>query len=341
MELSSRNAAPAALKRISWGAIFAGAVVAIVTGLLLNLLGLGIGLSTFEMNADDTAKGLGLMQGIWFVVSSLLSLFAGGWVAGHLAGMPRRVDGLLHGLVTWGLTTLLTVYLVSSGVGRVLGGVTSLVGSGLSAAGAGVAAAAPGAVDAAQEQLDQRGITLGTIRSEAEALLRDTGDPQLSPEALEGQADAATDDAQAGAEEAAQAPASTDFRAAFDRVFDRAEGVASEADRQDLVNVLTARTDMSEAEARQTIAQYEQTLATVQAEADTLGAQATQVAEDTTQAVGTGALAAFFALLLGAVAASFGGGLGARHVFKEEYPEGHPYRRPYVTVHDTPTRTQA
>ena len=115
MDLSSRDTPPAALKRISRGALFAGAVVTVVTGLPLNLLGLGIGLSTFEMNADDTAKGLGIMQGLWFVVSSLLSLFAGGRVAGHLAGMPRRVDGLLHGLVTWSLTTLLTVYLVSSG----------------------------------------------------------------------------------------------------------------------------------------------------------------------------------------------------------------------------------
>ena len=338
MELSNRTA-PAALKRISWGAIFAGAVVAVVVGLLLNLLGLGIGLSTFDMGPDDTAKGLGITQGVWFVISSLLSLFAGGWVAGHLAGMPRRVDGLLHGIVAWGLTTLLTVYLVSSGIGSLIGGVTSVVGGVASAAGSGIAAAAPGALDAAQGELDQRGITLGTIRSEAEALLRDTGDPQLSPEALEGQADAAVDDAQAGAAQAAQAPATTDFRSAFDRVFDRAEGVASEADRQDLVNVLTARTDMTDAEARQTIAQYEQTLSAARAQADTLGAQAADAAEGATNAVGKGAIAAFFALLLGGLAAAFGGGMGARYVFKEEYPEGHPYRERSVGVSGTPTRT--
>ena len=208
------------LKRISWGAIFAGAVVAVVVGLLLNLLGLGIGLSTFEVGPDDTAKGFSIVQAIWFVISSLASLFAGGWVAGHLAGLPRRVDGALHGLVAWGLTTLLTVYLVSSGVGAILGGVTSLVGSGLSAAGSGIAAVAPGAADAAQRELDQRGITLDRVRAEAEALLRDTGDPDLTAEALANQADAATSEAQASAEQAAQNPASTDFRTAFDNVFD-------------------------------------------------------------------------------------------------------------------------
>lgn len=333
-----RPTPPIALKRISWGAIFAGAVVAVVLGLVLNLLGLGIGLSTFEpATGTDSARGLGIAQGLWFVVSSLLSLFAGGWVAGHLAGLPRRVDGTLHGVVTWGLTTLLTVYLVGSGVGRVVGGAASLVGSGLGAAGEGIAAAAPGATQALGRELDERGITLNTVRSEAEALLRDTGNPNLSPEALEAQARAARSDAQAGAEQVAQAPASTDLRAAFDNVFARAEGVASEADREALVNVLTARTDMTDAEARQTIAQWEQTLGAARAQVDTLRTQAGVAAEDATNAIGRGALAGFFALLLGGLAAAFGGGLGARHVFKEPYPEGHPYQDPYVAVFDDPT----
>ena len=326
---------PAQLKRISWGAIFAGAVVAVVVGLMLNLLGLGIGLSTFDFGPSDTAKGFGIAQAVWFTISSLLSLFAGGWVAGHLAGIPRKIDGMLHGLVAWGLTTLLTVYLVSSGVGAILGGVTSVVGSGLSAAGSGIAAAAPGAVDAAQRELDQRGITLGTVRQQAESLLRDTGDPNLQPEALEGQANAAADDAQAGAEQAAQNPQTTDFRAAFDRVFDRAEGVASEADKQDLVNILVARTDMNEAQARQTIDQYQTTIQQARAQADTLGQQATAAAETATNAVGTGAIAAFVALLLGAIAAAVGGGLGAKREFMEPYPDGYlEARTPAVTVYD-------
>ncbi len=329
--VSNTDTAPAALKRISWGAIFAGAVVAVCTGLVLNLLGLGIGLSAFDPVTDgDSAGGFGIGQGIWFVLSSLLSLFAGGWVAGHLAGMPRRVDGLLHGLVTWGLTTLLTVYLVSSGVGTVVGGVTSLVGSGLRAAGSGIAAVAPGAADAAQRERDQRGITLGTIQQEAESLLRDTGDPDLQPGALEDQADAAAGAARDGAQDA-------DLRGTIDRVLGRAQGVASEVDRQDLVNVLVARSDMSEAEARQTVARWEGTLGQAGQQLDTLRANAAETAEGATDAVGGAALAAFVALLLGALAAAFGGGMGAKHVFKEEYPEGHPYREPYVVrVYDTP-----
>ena len=318
------------LKRVSWGAIFAGAVVAVVVGLLLNLLGIGVGLSTFEFGPDDTAKGFGIGQAIWFTISSLASLFAGGWIAGHLSGLPRKVDGALHGLVAWGLTTMLTVYLVSSGVGSVVGGVTSVIGGAASAAGSGIANVAPGVADAAQQQLEQRGITLDRIRGEAEALLRDTGDPDLSPEALAGEVDAAQ--ATAGG-----AASPSDFRAAFDRVLGRAQGVASEADRQDLVNVLVARSDMSEAEARQTIREYEQQLDSAGSQLAEFGDQAAETAESTTNAVGTAAIGAFVALLLGAIAAFIGGGMGARYVSKEEYPEGHPYRDPYVKVYDDPT----
>ena len=301
----------AAIKRISWGAIFAGAVVAVVTGFVLNLLGLGVGLQAFDPATDpDTLGGFGIGQGIWAIISSLASLFAGGWVAGRLAGMPRDLDGALHGIVVWGLTTLLTLYFLSSGVGRVVSGVTGLIGSGLSAVGSGVAAVAPDVADYAGERLDvdPSDISASDIRTEIESLLRDTGDPDLQPGALE---DAARD-AAAGAEDAA---ARADLESAFDRAYAQADGVVSEVDRQDLVNVITARTGLSEAEARQRVDAWEgrlqQARRTVSAEADSLREDAVSTAESATDFLGTTALIGFLALLLGAVAAGFGGKTGS------------------------------
>lgn len=303
----------AAIKRVSWGAIFAGALVALVTGFVLNLLGLGVGLQSFDPATEaDSVGGFGIGQGIWTVISSLASLFAGGWVAGRLAGMPRRTDGMLHGVVVWAVTTVFTLYLLTSGVGRVVSGVTGLLGSGLSAIGSGVAAVAPAAADAAQNQLgvDLSDLDVQAIRSEAEQLLRQTGDPALQPEALQEQADAV----------AANAPddvADADVQAAIDRTYGRAEGVVREVDREDLVNVLAARTDMSEAEARQTVtnweAQFRQTRQTVSREVDSLQTQAVSAAESATDFLGTAALVGFFALLLGAISAGFGGGVGSPH----------------------------
>ena len=301
----------AAIKRISWGAIFAGALVALVVGFVLNLLGLGIGLQTFDPASEpDSLGGFGTGQGIWIVISSLASLFAGGWVAGRLAGMPRKTDGVLHGIVVWAVTTVLTLYLLSSGVGRVVSGVTGLIGSGLNAVGAGVAAVAPSAADLAQEQLgvDLSNVDLQAVQAEARDLLRQTGDPALQPENIQSEAEAIADNASDNVTDA-------DVEAAINQAYGRAEGVVREVDRSDLVNVLAARTGMSQAEARQTVesweAQFAQTRQTVSREVDTLQTQAVETAESATDFLGTAALVGFFALLLGAVAAGFGGGVGS------------------------------
>lgn len=278
----------AALKRVSWGAIFAGAVVAAVLHFLLYLLGVGIGLETFDPETEgDSVSGFGIGQGVWLVVSGLIALFAGGWVAGRLAGMPRRVDGALHGLVTWAVGTILALYFLVSGIGTVFSGLQSVIGQGAGLVGQGIEAAAPRVADAAGAQLQQ--VDLSGIQREAETLARDV----------------ATSPGDAG----------DDLQATINRTL--GEGSVTEAGREELVETLAARTDLSEAEARQTVSQWEaqaeQARQRLQQTVDTVQARAPGVAEDAADAIGTGALWAFFALLLGAVAAGVGGLLGSPH----------------------------
>lgn len=283
----------AAIKRVSWGAILAGAVVAAVVHFLLYLFGLGIGLGTFDpATSDDTLGGFGTGQGIWLVISGLIALFAGGWVAGRLAGMPRRVDGGIHGLVTWGVATIVGVYFLASGVGSILNGVQSVVAGGLGAVGTAVggaaAAVAPEAGQAIQDQLQN--VDLSQIQDEAAQLVRDV---VTTPET-----------------------AGQDIRDAIDRTLGTTAPV-SEANREDLIQTLAANTDLSEAEARQTVSQWEDQAASLRANvesaAQTVREEAPQVAEDATDALGTAALWAAIALLLGAVAAIAGGVVGSPH----------------------------
>ena len=63
--------------RISWGAIFAGAVMALVAQLAFSLLGLGIGASAFNPYDNNPAGGLGIGAAIWTLLSVLISLFTG------------------------------------------------------------------------------------------------------------------------------------------------------------------------------------------------------------------------------------------------------------------------
>ena len=298
---------PATIRRISWGAIFAGAVVAIVLQLMLNLLGLGFGFNAINLTETSPFSGVGIGTIIWLIVATLISLFAGGWVAGRLAGMPRRVDAALHGFVTWGLATLFAIYLLTTAVGSIVSGVTGLVGQGLSAAGQGVASVAPQIGDAAQEALRNQGITLQSIKQEAQDLLQQSG--------LEEEVAQAADTAQAQAGDIAQAPANAQQN--INQAIEQFLETGQAADRENVVNILVARTDMSRAEAQQTVEQYEQQYQQarqqVQQRLDSLRQRGIRAGGTATNVISTIGFVAFLAMLIGAAAATGGGAAGAPH----------------------------
>src|SRR5437588_3688039 len=93
--------------RISWGAVFAGAIIALATQLVLTLIGVAIGLATLSPATGESPSGnaLGAGAGIWLVVSSLISLFLGGYIAGRLGG---TLKGWLIGQTTWGNVVYMT-----------------------------------------------------------------------------------------------------------------------------------------------------------------------------------------------------------------------------------------
>ncbi len=119
-------------QRISWGAVIAGTIIAIFIHLTLSLLGVGIGASTASGGNGVDGGNLALGSAIWYIVSMLLSLFAGGWVAGRLAKDKHTSESVIHGLLVTGLMIILTFYLLSNAVGNILGGVTSMVGNNIS-----------------------------------------------------------------------------------------------------------------------------------------------------------------------------------------------------------------
>ncbi len=132
-----------AVRRVSWGAIFAGTIIALVTQITLSLLGVGIGLGVTNPASAADLSGLGIGAVIWLVVSTLIALFIGGYVAGRLAGIPTRTDGVLHGVVVWGLGTLVSLYLATSVVGSAVSGVAGILGQGFQLVGQGASTVAP------------------------------------------------------------------------------------------------------------------------------------------------------------------------------------------------------
>jgi hypothetical protein len=110
----------APFKRISWGAIFAGTFVAVIVQITLSLLGLAIGLGVINPGqGENLTESLGTGAAIWWIVSTLIALFIGGWVAAHFAGVVRHLDGALHGLVTWSLAMLIVFMMIGSTVSAI------------------------------------------------------------------------------------------------------------------------------------------------------------------------------------------------------------------------------
>lgn len=54
-----------------------------------------------------TEAGLGTGSAIYLVISALIALFVGGYVARALAMIQDRRDRTLHGLTTWAVVTIL------------------------------------------------------------------------------------------------------------------------------------------------------------------------------------------------------------------------------------------
>lgn len=122
-------------KRIWWGAIFAGSIITILVSFMLGLLGIAIGAANVDFRNGVSAEGAGRSALIWWLVITLVAYFCGGCVAGRLAGVLRRGDAMLHGIVTWGVVTIAVVVLVGSAVGGVLSGMTNFLAGGLQGQG--------------------------------------------------------------------------------------------------------------------------------------------------------------------------------------------------------------
>jgi hypothetical protein len=149
-----RSFLDARLERVSWGAILAGAICALALQAMFTLLTLGLGLSLVE---DGDASGAGWGGGLFFAFTALVSLFAGGWIAGRLSDAPLTPSAVLHGVVVWAVVTLGAAWLSVSATGALLSGATqaaSAVGGAATSVLGGAAQAVGGAVTSLFPELE-------------------------------------------------------------------------------------------------------------------------------------------------------------------------------------------
>lgn len=118
--------------RVSWGAIAAGAMVALSVYLLLTFIGLAIGLEAAR--SPRAADSLEAGTTIYVIVSLLLSMFFGGWATSRLAVGESKLEAILYGIILWGVLFVGMFWLVSAGFSAGFGGVMSLASGAANAA---------------------------------------------------------------------------------------------------------------------------------------------------------------------------------------------------------------
>jgi hypothetical protein len=286
-----RRPAPVFLRRVSWGAILAGLVVTLVLEIVLSVLGVAIGASTIQpLEQADPTKGYGIGSALWLGITTLLAIFSGACVAGRLSGGPREADGMLHGVATWATATLLGVFLLTTAVGTLIGGAAGLLGRSLSAG-----------VKTTSSESGGGGMNLDSLKQQAMKLMPQSGGT-LSPTGR-------GDETQSGTNLMAQAQQNPELVGILTRMFSRGGAAADPQDRDAAINLLSTQGNMTRDEAASTVdrldRQYQQTKTETKQKVRETGATAAK-------GVATAAWWSFIFLILGAVAAAYGGFLGTR-----------------------------
>jgi hypothetical protein len=268
-------------RRISWAAIFGGVILVLAVQLLLGMLGAGIGLGTIDTNGGSTPDGstFGISAALWWIISSVIALAFGSYVSAWMAGIEIRWDGVLHGLITWGIATLLTIYLLTSAVGDVIGGGFSALSNVTSAAGSGLK-------DAAQPVAQSAGVSPDMIQQQAQAYLQP---PNPDPASL--------------------SPQDAQKQVASNLTTFAKGGSDAPAARERIINIMAAQQHISHDDAAR---QFQDAQAKLQQAKDQAAQTAKNAADVTAAAASKTSFAVFGNLLIGAIASAIGGSLAVQ-----------------------------
>lgn len=133
------------ISSLSWQGIIAGEFAAIALQLLFNLLGIGVGASSINAaQGDQPGQGMAIGAVIWFILSWILSLAIGAWIACQFSVNTDRRSGALQGLMVWSVASLVLIYLLSTAAGNLIGGTASVIGRTASLVGSSAKSSAPG-----------------------------------------------------------------------------------------------------------------------------------------------------------------------------------------------------
>jgi hypothetical protein len=114
--------------RTDWGAIWAGTFTFVAIWSVFGLLGVAIFASNAQPNAQAPVTGQSIGIAIWCIILTLIAMYVAGRETGRLAEVTSRHDGLIHGMIMFGLSVVSAIVVAVLG-GAVLSGGTGIQGN--------------------------------------------------------------------------------------------------------------------------------------------------------------------------------------------------------------------
>lgn len=325
--------------RVSWGSVFGGVMTVLAISILLSVLGTSIGLYMLDPLAEHPTSGIGTTVGIWSAVALIISMIAGGFVAGKLAG----VDGMIHGFLVWATTLIFAAIvgvMLTIGAAKLtinaLGAVSSVAGNIISGAGSIVGNGISSLSDQAKEHFGDidfnTDIQDGDIPQNIRKALVQSGVKELQPNYLQNQLKQVKSDLGKSVKKVIANPEDADniINNFMDRLKKRTDKITQNIDRNDLAKAIANNTNLSKAEADKAIDQYidminkttaeakqqinnlEQSLKEAAQEWKEIKHEALIAADEATDTAAKSALISFFAILAGAILCSIAGSYGGK-----------------------------
>ena len=284
---------------IQWGAIVAGLAVGLAVQMLFTLLGLAIGAWSIDLREAQPTGGIPLATGLWTGVSMLMSAFVGGYVASRLSGSSSRTEGLYHGGVLWGVTSVVFAWLGTTALSFMIGGLFTTVGGGLQMLSQGVGTA----VSAVSAKIPGTGITNLTaadLRNQIESVLKATEKPELQPSTMKKEID----------KKSARAREGQSVQKVSDSTIGEVRERLVAMDRDAAVNIMVNKLGMSEKQAQEVAQTAIGMVASVKETGKELKEKSMDIGNATMTGVGSAAWWLFVLALLSLGASLTGGALG-------------------------------
>lgn len=273
----SPNISP--LSKVRWSPIIAGAIASTILGILLNFLGMGVGLSLLKASYQGLIT-VSIVGVIWMMIATFIGNYAGGMIAVRLIDRIENSQiGILHALFSWAIATMIYLVAGTTALGNAIGGVSELITASTSHLAKITSIATPQLIQTAQKSQPVQEIE-NKLTQQAEGILQRNNAQQMNEQLKQ---------------------SLQQFLAGDQRQMKEA--------KESVKNILMKNANMSEAEANQTIDNWANKYREAKEQTQIAAKQAAEYAGGIS---GGTMLVIFFFMLIGA----FGAFLGGRTVLK-------------------------